>query len=469
MISAYTVAGVLRAESVALQRHGPTVLMYRAAFAVAQAALAGLSGHLIPGSRALLLVGGGNNGGDALVAGTILRRRGVAVTAFLANPKQVHEAALAQFLKAGGRVVVGMENTSVATLFGRADVIIDGLVGIGATPPLRPAAAALVELANATSAYKVAVDIPSGVHPDTGAAPGVSFAADVTVTFGGVKTGLLAQPGELVLAAVGMDVSAEAVDACSLTEIPGLLGDPGTRADKYSDGVVCVVAGSTTYPGAAILCVGAAVRLRPGMVRYAGPQAAEVVRHWPEAVATGTVSGAGRSQAWVVGPGMGTDQDALDRLTVVIDKPEPVLVDADGLTLVSRHPHLLVSRQLRGRTTVLTPHEGEFARLFPDLDLSDRLTATRTAALRSHAVVVLKGSATIISDGAHTFVNRTGCGWLASAGTGDVLSGVIGSLLATGAPPLTAAAAGVFLHGLAGERLHAAGLAGASQLWDHLR
>src|SRR6185312_12107766 len=182
-----------------------------------------------------------------------------------------------------------------------------------------------------------------------------SFDADVTVSLGAATSGVLLadQTGELVVAGIGMapgrevdrQVTGEADlvgfgDADAALRIPA----PGASADKYTGGVVGIVAGSPTYPGAAVLCVGAAVNLRPGMVRFAGPHADAVLARWPEVVAAPSVAETGRVQAWVAGPGMGTDGQALGRLRDVLDADEPVLVDADGLTLLSQQPTLLAAR-----------------------------------------------------------------------------------------------------------------------------
>ena len=166
---------------------------------------------------------------------------------------------------------------------------------------------------------------------------------------------------------------------------------------------------------------------------------------------------------------MGTDGAAFARLREVLDAEEPVLVDADGLTLLAGAPGLLAARVRRGGATVLTPHAGEFARLFPDLDPAQRLASARAAAARSGVTVLLKGHRTVIAapDG-RTAINLTGSGWLATAGSGDVLSGLLGSVLATGLDPFTAAVVAAHVHGRAGERAEASGRAGAQALWDYL-
>jgi hydroxyethylthiazole kinase-like uncharacterized protein yjeF len=208
---------------------------------------------------------------------------------------------------------------------------------------------------------------------------------------------------------------------------------------------VGIAAGSATYPGAAVLCTGAALRTRPGLVRYAGTAADGVRAAWPEAIVTdGRPKDAGRVQAWVVGPGIGTDDAARDVVAEVLATDLPVLVDADGLTLLGEDPDLVRDRSA---PTLLTPHDREFARFGQDVG-ADRLGAARRLAADLGCAVLLKGESTVVADGGGTaFVNATGTPWLATAGTGDVLSGIAGALLAAGLPAADAGAAAAHLHG----------------------
>jgi hydroxyethylthiazole kinase-like uncharacterized protein yjeF len=229
------------------------------------------------------------------------------------------------------------------------------------------------------------------------------------------------------------------------------------------------VAGSRRYTGAATLSVGGALRGGAGMIRLVSAEhPADLVRqHWPEAVITvvgadaparEAVSAAGRVQAWVAGPGMGTGDDAVVLLAAVLASDVPVLVDADGLTVLAAHRDLLP----RSAPTLITPHAGELARLLgaerADVE-ARRLEHARRAAGELGVTVLLKGSTTVIvpaSGGKPVLVNATGTGWLATAGSGDVLSGLAGALLAQGLATEDAAAVGAYLHGLAG-RLAATG------------
>jgi hydroxyethylthiazole kinase-like uncharacterized protein yjeF len=180
------------------------------------------------------------------------------------------------------------------------------------------------------------------------------------------------------------------------------------------------------------------------MVRYAGSAAAEVVSHRPEVVAAPTVGAVGRVQAWVVGPGLGTDEAGAAALWFALDTDLPVIVDADGLTILAAHPDLVAKRDA---PTVLTPHAGEFARLAGHPPGADRVAATRRLAEAFGATVLLKGNVTVIAEpSGPVYLNRAGGSWAATAGSGDVLSGVIGALLAAGVPAGEAAAMAAFVH-----------------------
>src|SRR6185437_10497273 len=393
------------------------------------------------GARVVILAGTGDNGGDALYAGERLARRGAAVTVVQGGPR-MHAAAARALVSAGGRVVpvvaprdpdatradlggpagppgsgaghdarpehrhtaadrydVGHEARSA---IGHADLIIDGMLGIGGKGGLREPYATLAQLAaNARNAVTVAVDLPSGVDADTGEVAGPAVRAGVTVTFGAVKPGLLIDPGaghagvvEFVDIGLGPYLDGPpAVSAPQAGDVAAMLPHPSAESDKYRRGVVGLLAGSDRYTGAAMLATGGAVRGGAGMVRLVTAQrAADAVRlEWPEAVITpvsslfpgagrppGTGTGpsasgpgstsavpmefpasVGRVQAWVAGPGMGTSDEAAERLAGILRTGLPVLVDADGLTLLSLRPGLLP----RSAPTLLTPHAGELGRL----------------------------------------------------------------------------------------------------------
>lgn len=435
----FTADQIKAAEAPLLAALPDGVLMRRAAFGLATAIAAELRLRTgaVAGRSVCAVVGSGDNGGDALWAATFLRRRGAAAFAVLLDPERAHVAALAAFRKSGGRVVETVPPTT--------DLVIDGVVGISGTGPLRPAAAAVFGTAAAAGIPVVAVDLPSGADVRTGAITGPAVQAALTVTFGGLKpVHALADCGRVELVDIGLDLPDTDLLSMEACDVKALWPVPGSHDDKYSQGVVGILAGSSAYPGAAILSTGAAVAATSGMVRYAGSAAAEVVSHWPEVVAASDALAAGRVQAWTVGPGLGTDESAMTALTFALDSDVPVIVDADGLTLLSEHPHLVTRRQA---PTVLTPHAGEYARLAGQPPGEDRVTAARALAERFGATVLLKGNVTVIADPAgRSFLNPAGASWAATAGSGDVLSGVIGALLAAGLMPAEAAAAAAFVH-----------------------
>jgi ADP-dependent NAD(P)H-hydrate dehydratase / NAD(P)H-hydrate epimerase len=490
-------------------------LMQRAAAGLAAVSMDVLrsSRGALYGARVVVLAGTGDNGGDALYAGARLAERGASVTAIAAG-KRVHEQGAAALVRAGGRVIPvtpprAADDTmpdiparydaghEVRRAIGHADLILDGLLGIGGRGGLREPFATLAALAANSSASTVAVDLPSGIDADTGIVDGPAVRADVTVTFGTMKPGLLIDPGAqhagiVELVDIGLRphlFDPPDVSAPQHRDIAGLLPWPGPESDKYRRGVLGLLAGSDRFSGAAVLATGGAVRGGAGMIRLVTtPAAAAVVRgDWPEVVITelapdttpgrggddhgregegsgrarsgdGFLEKIGRVQAWVAGPGMGTTDAASERLAAVLRSGLPALVDADGLTLLSQHEGLLP----RPAPTLLTPHAGELGRLLgadPADVAARRVEHAREAARRFGACVLLKGSTTVIAppDGLDpVLVNTTGTPWLATAGTGDVLSGLAGSLLAQGLLPPEAAIAAAYLHGLAA-RLAAAG------------
>ncbi|MGW1952427.1 NAD(P)H-hydrate dehydratase [Streptomyces sp. NPDC001920] len=448
MRTAYDVETVRAAERELMARLPDGALMQRAAAGLA-AACADLLGRVY-GSRVVLLVGSGDNGGDALYAGARLARRGAGVTAVLLTPGRAHAGGLAALRRAGGRAV---GTDAAEELIERADLVVDGIVGIGGKGGLRPEAAPLAAAAERSRAAVVAVDLPSGVDVDTGEVRGTAMRADLTVTFGTHKPGLLIDPareyaGVVRLVDIGLDLPPGAeLEALQHADVARLLPVPAAESDKYRRGVVGIAAGSARYPGAAVLAVAGALRGGAGAVRYVGPAGDAVIARFPETLVSDRgPKKAGRVQAWVVGPGAGDDAATVAE---VLATDVPVLIDADGLRLAD-------AAAVRGRTgpTLMTPHAGEAAAL---LGVSReevegaRLASVRELAGRYAATVLLKGSTTLVADAGGegaVRVNPTGTSWLATAGSGDVLSGLAGSLLAAGLAPLDAGSAAAYLHGL---------------------
>ncbi len=484
MLQTWTSAQVRAAEEPLLAAGAP--LMQRAAFALhvrTAAVLRDLRGGL-SGAHVVVLAGPGNNGGDALFAGALLARRGVRVDAVLAADR-VHDEGLAELLRAGGRAVRAADDVAAAaSLAADADVVLDGLLGIGADGSgLRGTAAAVVqELVARGRPTVVAVDLPSGLGVDDGRRDGVVLDADLTVTFGAMKPGLLLPPGaraagEVELVPLGLDLlGAPAVARLEPSDVADLWPVPAADAHKYTRGVLGVVAGSRAYPGAAVLTTSAAVRAGVGMVRYLGDAGDAVVAAHPEVVV-----GNGRVQAWVFGPGVSPD-DAGQRRRIeyafghVLEQGEAAVVDAGALDLLPAHvgPH-----------AVLTPHAGELARLLgqrgEDVDRAGVEAEPLRWARRAHeltgATVLLKGAVTVVvgAQGA-AYAQADAPAWLATAGAGDVLAGVLGAVLAGRVddihddPSLAAAlaATAALVHGRAARRANPGGPVSARAVADAL-
>ncbi len=469
MRAAWRVADVRTAEKALMARLPDGTLMQRAASALARRTALLLADRFggVYGRRVLLLVGAGNNGGDALYAGALLARRGAAVHALLLDPRRAHPGGLAALRAAGGRVVARPE---------AADVVLDGIVGIGGKGGLRDAAAEALKGVSG-GALMVAVDVPSGVDADTGAVAGEAVTADVTVTFGCLKPGLVVGPGArraglVDLVDIGLVPWLRAEPALRIPDredVAGWWPHPTPDSDKYTRGVVGVATGSATYTGAAVLSVAGACTGPAGLVRYAGGASALVRAHHPSVIVTDRVADAGRVQAWVCGSGLGTDERAAAELRTVLAGSVPVCLDADALTLLVDGS---MAQWLKRREAplVVTPHDREFARLAGGRPGADRVESALHLAASMNATVLLKGDRTVVaSPDGQAWVNPTGSPALATGGTGDVLAGLLGSLLAAGLPPMRAAAAAAYAHGLAGHEAARRGPVTASDVAVALR
>jgi len=449
VIHAYTAEQVRTAEKplLAVESGYPGSLMERASFALAGHCLRWLRERRgqVRGARVVALVGTGNNGGDALHALAYLAHRGVEVWALLATDG-AHPGGLEALRRAGGRTVPAAGLAGIGRRAWTADLILDALTGIGSVGPLRGPAADVVEALvrtdpRATAGWGslvVGVDVPSGIGVDDGALPGAVLRADRTVTFGARKPGLLLPPaarlaGKVELVDLGLPLDRDAVALRRLEprDLAALWPVPGESDHKYSRGVLGVVAGSVTYPGAASLTVRAAARAGVGMVRYLGPAevARAVLAARPEVVTT-----PGRVQAWVVGPGMSDDD--VDRVAAALgqafDSRAPVVIDAGALAVLGKLSESLPP------SAVLTPHAGELAALLRarGVDVAragveaEPLRWARTAQELTGATVLLKGSVTVVAGPAWEYAQADAPAWLATAGAGDVLAGVLGALLA---------------------------------------
>jgi len=462
MRGAWRVAEVRAAEKALMARLPEGALMHRAAAGLSRRCALLLTDRCggVYGRRVLLLVGSGDNGGDALYAGARLAARGVRVRALLLAPDHAHAGGLAALRSAGGTPVVATEPADAAAVVGAepVDLVLDGIVGIGGRGGLRPAATAAVEAARSTGAALVAVDLPSGVAADTGEVPGAAVPADVTVTFGCLKPGLLVGTGAVHAGLVELvDIGLRpylrtppAVRLPDAADIAAWWPRPNANSDKYTRGVVGLATGSAGYPGAAILGTAGALAGPTGLVRYAGSARDQVVDKHPTVIPSDDVAGTGRVQAWVCGSGLGTDARGVRELRAVLAAPVPACLDADALSLLVDGQFADALRQ-RHAPVVLTPHDREYARLAGHEPGPDRVEAALDLAARVQATVLLKGDRTVVASPAgEVWVNPTGSPALATAGTGDVLAGLLGSLLAGGLGAVEAAVAAAYLHGLAG-------------------
>lgn len=446
MRQAHSVEQVRAAEAALMATLPEGALMQRAAAGLATAVIDLLGGA--HGRRVVLLVGPGDNGGDALVAGARLARRGVAVEAWLLA-EHVHGEGLAALRAAGGRVRTATDGPPPVRPASPPDLVVDGIVGIGGRPGLRPAAAACLQALEGVPV--VAVDVPSGVGVDTGELDGPAARAVLTVTFGTHKPAHLLDPAaercgavHLVDIGLGPHLPAPVLEALQRVDVVRLLAPlrPGPFAQKYTRGVVGVRAGSARYPGAALLSVGGAACGLAGMVRYVGDPAVADRVH----AAHPEVVGAGRVQAWVVGSGGG--ERAGDELAAALTDGVPTVVDADALA------HLEPGDT--PSDAVLTPHAGELAAMLGvarEAVEARTLEHARAAVERFGCTVLLKGRRSVVAapDG-RVRVTTSGTPWLATAGAGDVLGGLVGTLLAAGLQPFDAASVGSWVHGAAATR-----------------
>lgn len=455
-----TVEQMGRADALAVASGVPSLdLMEAAGTAIVEAIAKRWSPRLT-----VILCGPGNNGGDGFVVARLLSGLGWPVRVGLLGDY----AALKGDAKINaGRWTGPVETLSVGLLDG-AGLVVDALFGAGLARPLDCAAKDVVQAINDRSLPCVGVDVPSGVYGDSGEILGAAPRCALTVTFFRKKPAHLLQPGsdlcgEIVLADIGIS-SAVLTDIQPRTfeNAPDLwrahLRVPGANSHKYTRGHALIVGGGE-MTGAARLAARAARRVGAGMVTIAAPKKAvpiflagdpgQLVIEMDEKTDIETLMGEKKRSAVLVGPGNGADMTTARRTIQALRSQAPTVIDADAFTVFQDAPKDLI-RWVSG-ACVLTPHDGEFARLF---DTSgDRLTRTRRAAETSGAVVLLKGAATIIAAPDGRAVINLATPWLATAGTGDVLSGLIVGLLAQGIPAFEAACAGAWLHSAAGAEI----------------
>jgi ADP-dependent NAD(P)H-hydrate dehydratase / NAD(P)H-hydrate epimerase len=409
----------------------------------------------------LVLCGPGNNGGDGFVAARHLLDLGYKVRlGFDGDEARLPQDAGTMAKRyTGPREALGPE-----TLSG-ADVIVDALFGAGLTRPIEGRLAKLIDRVNASSLPVIAVDVPSGIDGTTGEVRGIAIRAVATVTFFRLKPGHLLLPGRLhcgtlrvadigipesVLAEIEPNTFANEA-ALWLAQFPW----PKEDGHKYARGHAVVVSGPAYSTGAARLGARGALRIGAGLVTVASPRdavainasqlTAIMVREANDARGLNALLADPRKNAVLIGPGVGVGERTKQMVLVALKSDAAVVLDADALTSFADKPD-----ELFATPVVLTPHDGEFARLFSDLAALPKLDRARQAATRSGAVIALKGADTVVAapDG-RASINATTSPWLATAGTGDVLAGMVLGLLAQGMPAFEATSAAVWLHGAA--------------------
>ncbi|AHH20743.1 putative carbohydrate kinase [Nocardia nova SH22a] len=463
---AYAANDVKAAVARDLETGAPDRLLRKAA-----AGLALITAHelerrcgTIYGRRVAMLVGTGNNGADALLAGITLRRRGVRVDAILTGAT-AYEPGVRGLTSAGGRIIASHMLGQARAVLEHADIVLDGILGESGTGGLDDAAAQLAD-AIPDAALVIAVDLPSGIEPDTGEIHGPHITADITVTFAAWKPATFLPParysaGELRFVDVGLpDIPAEPV-VRSLTgaEIAQRWPIPARNAHKYTRGVLGVIAGSDTYPGAAVLACLGALESGVGIIRYIGPRRVtdHVLTHVPE-----SVPGIGQVQAWLLGSGVEDDPDQDTAIDTALQSGQPCVVDAGALSACVER-RWAGERATGAEQILLTPHAGELSRILSIVGITAAreevearpLHYGRELAKAIDATVLVKGATTVIvgPDGLCASQSEAPP-WLATAGAGDVLAGIAGTLMAAGLNALDAGEFSAHVHGRAAELAH---------------
>lgn len=422
-------------------------------------------------SRVAVVAGSGNNGGDGFVAARLLAERGYAVKVLRVGAGKLRgDAAVA------AQRWAGTSKPATAERLAGADAIVDALFGAGLDRPVEGAARAIIEAMNAAQCPVLAVDLPSGINGTTGASMGAAVMATETVTFFRQKPGHLLLPGRLHcghvhVADIGIPASVlDRIRPATFRNSPELWIDhfPLPRLDghKYTRGHAVVLSGGVDSTGAARLAARGALRAGAGVVTIASPREAlavnaaaslaVMVRPIDDASALADFLADARRNVAVLGPGGGVGRQMRELVLAALAAAPAVVLDADALTSFADDlPSLTAAIRARTAAVLLTPHEGEFRRLFSELDgavqAPSKLARARAAAAATGAVVLLKGSDTVVAapDGRAAIAGNA-TAWLATAGSGDVLAGFCAGLTAQHMPAFEAACAAVWLHGEAG-------------------
>ena len=428
-----------------------------------------VSARLPDASTVAVLCGPGNNGGDGFVAARHLMERGYRVRlGFDGDPAKLPADAATM----AGRFAGAIEPLN-DDLLADADVIIDGLFGAGLARPIEGPLATLIDAANACGSPIIAIDVPSGIDGTTGAIRGTAIDASATVTFFRLKPGHLLLPGRLHCGEVGVvDIGIpasvlEIVKPNTFANEPGLwLSEfpwPTEEGHKYSRGHALVASGPMDATGAARMAARGALRAGAGLVTVASPRAALAVNaaqltavmvreaDGPQGIAA--LLSDKRVNAFLIGPGHGVGEPTRAAVLAALQAGPAIVLDADALTSFAEDKETLFNAiRARNAPVVMTPHEGEFARLFGDIAGDSKVGKARAAAAQAGAIVVLKGADTVIAapDG-QAAIDANGTPWLATAGSGDVLGGMVLGLLAQGMAGFLGACAAVWMHGEAAQ------------------
>ena len=461
-----TTAEMERADRLTIAAGTPGfALMLSAGQAVAEAAM-----DLVEEGPIVVVVGRGNNGGDGFVAAAELAARGREVSVILLCERDSLQGDAASAARGWKYPVLPFNPQAI----GRPALIIDALFGAGLNRPVKGEPHDMIEAINANGAPVLAVDLPSGINGTTGAVMGNAVRATETVTFFRRKPAHLLLPGRIYcgrvrVADIGIDPSALAeMHPQTFENIPQFWRTsfpvPKVDGHKYARGHAIIVSGDIAATGAARMSARGALRAGAGLVTLASPSdalainasalTAVMVRSIDTVVEFGELLTDKRFNSCVIGPGAGVGQRTCDFVLTALSAQRNLVLDADALTSFADAPdHLFEGiKASPDPQVVLTPHEGEFPRLFSDISnkhsLRSKLERVRAAAVRSGAIVLLKGPDTVVAspDGRAT-IAANAPPWLATAGAGDVLSGMIAGLLAQGVPAFEAACIGVWMHG----------------------
>ena len=465
-----TTAEMARADRLAIAAGTPGfALMLSAGQAVAAAAM-----DLVAEGPILVIAGPGNNGGDGFVAAAELAARGREVSVILLCERESLQGDAASAARGWKYPVLPFNPQAI----GRPALIIDALFGAGLDRPVKGEPFAMIEAINANGAPVLAVDLPSGINGTSGAIMGTAVRAVETVTFFRRKPAHLLLPGRVHCGRVR--VADIGIDAGVLVEIAPRTFEnvpsswakafpiPTVEGHKYDRGHVVAVSGGIAATGAARLSARGALRAGAGLVTLASPRdalavnasalTAVMVRPVDTVIEFSELLGDKRLNAYVIGPGAGIGERSRDLVLAALTAKRAVVLDADALTSFADAPERLFEaiRHSSDPQVVLTPHEGEFPRLFSDISNKhpgrSKLERVRAAAERAGAVVLLKGpDTTVASPDGRATIAANAPPWLATAGAGDVLSGVIAGLLAQGVPAFEAASIGVWMHGEAAQ------------------